>query len=146
MVTAVDELWRNRILRELGTGYDFSHDLLREAAYGEVTPARRWLLHRRIAQGLELLHAGDTDPVAARLATQYARAGDRGKAVAYFRQAAQVAAGRFAHGEAIRLYREALVGHRGHARRAGPRRPGTRGAHRTGRTAQRQGRLRVARP
>ncbi len=91
VVAAVDELWRSRILRELGTGYDFSHDLLREAAYGEVTPARRWLLHRRIAQGLELLHAGDTDPVAARLATQYARAGDRGKAVAYFRLAAQVA-------------------------------------------------------
>ena len=108
VVTAVDELWRNRILQEFGTGYDFSHDLLREAAYAEVTPARRWLLHRRVAQGLELLNAGDTDPVAARLATQYARAGDRGKAVAYFRQAAQVAAGRFALAEAIRLYREAL--------------------------------------
>jgi tetratricopeptide (TPR) repeat protein len=109
VVTAVDELWRNRILREFGTGYDFSHDLLRETAYAEVTPARRWLLHRRIAQCLELLHAGDTDPVAARLATQYARAGDRGKAVTYFRQGAQVAAGRFAHAEAIRLYREALA-------------------------------------
>ena len=108
VVTAVDELWRSRILRELGTGYDFSHDLLREAAYAEVTPARRWLLHRRVAQGLELLHAGDRDAVAAQLATQYARAGGRGKAVAYFRQAAQVAAGRFAHAEAIRLYREAL--------------------------------------
>ncbi len=108
VVGAVDELWRSRILREFGTGYDFSHDLLREAAYAEVTPARRWLLHRRIAQGLELLHPGNTDPVAARLATQYARAGDRGKAVAYFRQAAQVAAGRFAYAEAIRLYREAL--------------------------------------
>jgi len=109
VVSAVDELWRSRILQEFGTGYDFSHDLLRETAYAEVTPARRWLLHRRIAQGLELLHAGVTDPVAARLATQYARAGDRAKAVAYFRQAAQVAAGRFAHAEAIRLYREALT-------------------------------------
>ena len=108
VVTAVDELWRSRILREFAAGYDFSHDLLRETAYAEVTPARGWLLHRRIAQGLELLHAGDTDAVAARLATQYARAGDRGKAVAYFRQAALVAAGRFAHAEAIRLYREAL--------------------------------------
>ena len=108
VVAAVDELWRNRILREFGTGYDFSHDLLREAAYAEVTPARRWLLHRRIAQGLELLHAGDTDAAAAQLAVQYARAGGQAKAVAYYRRAAQVAAGRFAHAEAIRLYREAL--------------------------------------
>ncbi len=108
VVAAVDELWRSRILRELGTGYDFSHDLLREAAYAEVTPARRWLLHRRIAQGIELLHAGHVDPVAAQLATQYARAGDRGKAVAYYQRAAQVAAGRFANAEAILLYREAL--------------------------------------
>jgi DNA-binding SARP family transcriptional activator len=108
VVAAVDELWRDRILREFGAGYDFSHDLLREAAYAEVAPARRWLLHRRIAQGLELLHAGDADPVAAQLAGQYARAGGQAKAVAYYRRAAQVAAGRFAYGEAIRLYREAL--------------------------------------
>ncbi len=109
VVAAVDELWRDRILREFGAGYDFSHDLLREAAYAEVPPARRWLLHRRIAQGLELLHAGDADPVAAQLAGQYARAGGQAKAVAYHRRAAQVAAGRFAYAEAIRLYREALA-------------------------------------
>jgi predicted ATPase len=109
VVAAVDELWRDRILREFGAGYDFSHDLLREAAYAEVPPARRWLLHRRIAQGLELLHAGDADPVAAQLAGQYARAGGQAKAVAYYRRAAQVAAGRFAYAEAIRLYREALA-------------------------------------
>ncbi|HEX7161664.1 MAG TPA: AAA family ATPase [Trebonia sp.] len=108
VVAAVDELWRSRILREFGTGYDFSHDLLRDAAYAEVTPARRWLLHRRIAQGLELLHAGDTDAVAARLAAQYARAGGQAKAVAYYRRAAQVATGRFAHAEAVRLCRDAL--------------------------------------
>jgi len=108
VVGAVDELWRSRILREFGTGYDFSHDLLREAAYAEVTPARRWLLHRRTAQGMELLRAGDTDAVAAQLAGQYARAGDRAKATAYYQRAAQVAAGRFAYAEAIRLYREAL--------------------------------------
>ena len=108
VVAAVDELWRNRILREFGAGYDFSHDLLREAAYAEVTPARRWLLHRRVAQGLELLHAGDVDAVAAQLAAQYARAGGQAKAAAYYRRAGQVAAGRFAYAEAIRLYREGL--------------------------------------
>ncbi len=108
VVEAVDELWRRRIMRELGDGYDFSHDMLREAAYAGVSPPRRWLLHRRIAQGLELLHADDTDAVAAQLAGQYARGGRGDRALSYYRRAADVAAARLAHAEAIRLHREAL--------------------------------------
>jgi DNA-binding SARP family transcriptional activator len=108
VVGAVDELWRRRIMREFRDGYDFSHDLLRETAYAQISPPKRWLLHRRIAQGLELLHADDTDTVAAQLAAQYARGGRPGRAVAYYRRAADVAAGMFAHAEAIRLHREAL--------------------------------------
>ncbi len=108
VVGAVDELWRRRIMRELGDGYDFSHDMLREAAYAGVSPPKRWLLHRRIAQALELLHAGDTDAVAAQLADQYARAGRPERAVAYYRRAADVAASMFAHAEAVRLHRQAL--------------------------------------
>jgi DNA-binding SARP family transcriptional activator/tetratricopeptide (TPR) repeat protein len=108
VVNAVDELWRRRIVREFNDGYDFSHDLLRETAYGQVSPPKRWLLHRRIAQGLELLHAGGTDQVAAQLAEQYARGGRPARAVAYYRRAAEVAAGVFAHAEAIRLDRQAL--------------------------------------
>ena len=105
---AVDELWRRRIMREFGDGYDFSHDLLREAAYAQVSPPKRWLLHRRVAQALELLHADDTDAVSAQLAEQYARGGRAERAVAYYRRAAEVAAGLFAHAEAIRLHSEAL--------------------------------------
>ena len=108
VVGAVDELWRRRIMHEFRDGYDFSHDLLREAAYAQVSPPKRWLLHRRVAQGLELLHADDTDVVSAQLAEQYARGGRPGQAVAYYRRAADVAAGMFAHAEAIRLHREAL--------------------------------------
>ncbi|MGH3194881.1 MAG: ATP-binding protein [Streptosporangiaceae bacterium] len=108
VVGAVDELWRRRIMREYQEGYDFSHDLLRETAYSLVSPPKRWLLHRRVAQALELLHADDTDPVSAQLAEQYARGGRLGRAVAYYRRAADVAAGRFAHAEAIRLHKEAL--------------------------------------
>jgi DNA-binding SARP family transcriptional activator/tetratricopeptide (TPR) repeat protein len=108
VVAAVDELWRRRLVREFGDGYDFTHDLLRDCAYAQVSPPRRWLLHRRIAQGLELLHAGDTDPVAAQLAGQYARGGRPARAVSYYRRAADVAAGMFAHAEAIRLHEEAL--------------------------------------
>ena len=108
VVGAVDELWRRRILHEFGDGYDFSHDLLRETAYVQVSPPKRWLLHRRIAQALELLHADNMDVVSAQLAEQYARGGRPGRAVAYYRRAADVAAGMFAHAEAIRLHKEAL--------------------------------------
>jgi DNA-binding SARP family transcriptional activator len=108
VVAAVDELWQRRILREFRDGYDFSHDLLRETAYAQVSPPKRWLLHRRIAQSLELLHADDADLVAAPLAEQYARGGRPAQAVAYYQRAAGVAAGMFAYDEAIRLHKDAL--------------------------------------
>jgi DNA-binding SARP family transcriptional activator/tetratricopeptide (TPR) repeat protein len=108
VVGAVDELWRRRIMREFRDGYDFSHDLLRDTAYAQVSPPQRWLLHRRIAQALELLHPGNTDLVAAQLAEQYARGGRPARAVTYYRRAADVAASMFAHAEAIRLHKEAL--------------------------------------
>jgi tetratricopeptide (TPR) repeat protein len=108
VVNAVDELWRRRILREAGDGYEFAHDLLRDAAYAQVSPPRRWLLHRRVAQALELLHAGDTDAVSAQLAEQHSRGGRPERAVTYYRRAAEIAASRFAHAEAVRLHSAAL--------------------------------------
>jgi tetratricopeptide (TPR) repeat protein len=47
--------------------------------------------------------------VSARLAEQYARGGRADRAVAYYQRAADLAAGMFAHAEAIRLHREALA-------------------------------------
>jgi len=108
LVQAVDELWRRRILREQSSGYDFSHDLVRDAAYASVSPPRRWLLHRRLAQGIELLHAGHIDAVAAQLAEQYDRGGRPDRALSYFRRAAEVAGAVFANAEAIRHYRRCL--------------------------------------
>jgi tetratricopeptide (TPR) repeat protein len=108
VVQAVDELWRHRIIHEFRDGYDFSHDLLRETAYTQVSPPKRWLLHRRLAQGLELLHADDTDLVSAQLAEQYARGGRPERAVTYYLRAADIATSTFAHAEAIRLHKEAL--------------------------------------
>ncbi|HEX5405818.1 MAG TPA: AAA family ATPase [Pseudonocardiaceae bacterium] len=109
VVAALDELWRRRIVAELPDGYDFSHDLLRDAAYDQVSPPQRWLLHRRLAQSLALLHADDTDVVAAQLADQYARAGRPDQAVTFYARAAEIASCTFAHGEAIRLNRAALA-------------------------------------
>lgn len=113
LVRAIDELWRLGVVRDRsapqGGGYDFTHELLRDAAYRAVSPARRWLLHRRIAQSLELLHAGRVDTVSALLAEQYSRGGRPDRAIYYYRRAAAVASGVFAHAEAVRLHSEALA-------------------------------------
>ncbi|HET6697536.1 MAG TPA: AAA family ATPase, partial [Nocardioidaceae bacterium] len=108
VTSAVDELWRARILREVGAGYAFSHDLLRAAAYDRVSPPRRWLLHRRLAQALELAGGTYGDDVAGLLADQYDRGGRPDRALNHYTEAATIAAGRFALPEAVRLLREAL--------------------------------------
>jgi hypothetical protein len=108
VVRGVDELWRRRILRQVGQGYDFSHDLLRDAAYTMVPPARRWLHHRRLAQALELLHSGRLDDVSAELAHHHARSGRPDRALPFLARAAELATSVFATAEAIRLHRLSL--------------------------------------
>ncbi|MEJ2358436.1 MAG: AAA family ATPase [Deinococcales bacterium] len=109
LVASLDELWRRRIVLEnTSAGYDFSHDILRDAAYETIDPARRSLLHRRVARALELVHAGDTGPVSARLAQHYELGGEIWRAVAAYRNAAQEAARLYSHQEALRLLDRAL--------------------------------------
>ncbi|AIY00365.1 hypothetical protein ART_0766 [Arthrobacter sp. PAMC 25486] len=108
LVRAVDELWRRRILREQHGGYDFSHDLLRDCAYGLVSPPQRWLLHKALARALEAQHPDNRDAVAAQLAEHYCRAGDADKAVAYFVQAGDAATRMFANARAVANYQAAL--------------------------------------
>jgi DNA-binding SARP family transcriptional activator len=108
VVRSVDELWRQGIFREQLSGYDFSHDLVRDAAYASVSPAHRWLLHRRIAQSLQILHGQRQDEVAAQLAEQYDRGGRPDRARHYYRRAAQLAAAVFANSEAVRCFNRCL--------------------------------------
>ncbi len=108
VVRSVDELWRQGIFREQPSGYDFSHDLVRDSAYASVSPPQRWLLHRRIAQSLQILHGEREDEVAAQLAEQYDRGGRPDRARHYYRRAAQLAAAVFANSEAVRCFRRCL--------------------------------------
>src|SRR6266436_1192774 len=68
-VRALDELWHKRIVREHGANsYDFTHDKLREVAYGEISAPQRRMLHRRVAQALEAMHGEeDLDSVCGRI-------------------------------------------------------------------------------
>jgi DNA-binding SARP family transcriptional activator/tetratricopeptide (TPR) repeat protein len=109
VIAAVDELWRRRIIREHSSAsYDFAHDLLRDSAYGGISPPRRGHLHCRVAEALELTHADDPGVAAAALAYHYERAGLRARAVPQHVRAAEVATGVFANQKAVRHYRRAV--------------------------------------
>lgn len=97
LVQGLDELWQHGIIREQGfnrfgiEAYDFSHDKLREVAYQSLSSIRRRLLHRRVAEALELAHADHLDEAAHQLARHFERAGNPGKAITYYEHAAAVA-------------------------------------------------------
>jgi tetratricopeptide (TPR) repeat protein len=108
VVRAVDELWRHGILRQQSGGYDFSHDLLRTAAYAGISPPRRWFFHRRIAHSLELLHADSMDGVAAQVATQFELAGAPDRALEYYERAGDLSTRLFANAQALSDYQQCI--------------------------------------
>ena len=110
LVRGLDELWRRRIVREHGAAaYDFSHDKLREVICGSLSATRQRVLHRRVAEALETIHAAHLDSVSAQIAAHYDQAGRAEPAIAYYQRAAQVARRLYANQEAIAHYRRALA-------------------------------------
>src|SRR6266496_151291 len=110
VVCALDELWHKRIVREHGANsYDFTHDKLREVAYGEISAPQRRMLHRRVAQALEALHAEeDLDSVSGQIASHYERAGMIEQALPSYQRAAAVAQRVYANEDAISLLSRSL--------------------------------------
>ena len=109
VVAALDELWQRRIVRVQGQAgsaslarYDFSHDKIREAACAGVSPARGPLLHRRVAEALERVHAENLDPVCAEIAVHYDAAGLFEQAVTHYQAATKMAQDLCVHQDAIR--------------------------------------------
>ena len=109
LVRALDELWRRHIVRvQADERWDFSHDRIREITYAGIGPARRRLIHRRIAQGMELLFANRLDEASASIAMHLDRGGHPARAVPFLERAAAVAARLSANEEAIRCLTYAL--------------------------------------
>jgi DNA-binding SARP family transcriptional activator/predicted ATPase len=109
-VRALDELWHKRIVREHGANsYDFTHDKLREVAYGEISAPQRRMLHRRVAQALEAMHAEGLDSVSGQIASHYERAGMIEQALPSYQRAAAVARGVYANEDAISLLSRSLA-------------------------------------
>jgi DNA-binding SARP family transcriptional activator len=90
----------------------FSHVLIRDTLYDELTAARRMQLHREAAEALEITYRTDPEPHLAELAQHFVAAaplGVRDKAVAYARRAGERAAAQLAFEEAARHFEIALT-------------------------------------
>lgn len=110
LVGALDELWRRQIVRaQAGERWDFTHDRIREVAYDGIGPARQRLIHRRIAQAMELILADRLDEASASIAMHLERGGLPARAIGFFARAADVAARVSANEEAIRCLTQALT-------------------------------------
>jgi adenylate cyclase len=88
--------------------YKFSHALVQEYIYRCLGRGERRLLHGQVAAALESLYGGHQDEIAIQLAEHFFRADDYGPALHYFALAAESAAHRYAHEEAIMLYTQAV--------------------------------------
>jgi DNA-binding SARP family transcriptional activator len=110
LVTSLDELLRHRIVREIAPClFDFSHDKLRQAVFGELSGARLQLLHRQVAEALLHLVKPDLESKSAEIAVHYEQAGSLQSAVEYYRLAAETARKIFANDLAIQHLQRALA-------------------------------------
>lgn len=109
LISLLDELWERRIIYHAGKGlYDFSHEKLREVAYEELSPGRRDLLHRSIAEALEAVASEDVGPASSRVAMHYEQAGLPARAIPHYVIAAKSSRTRYADNEAIEYFTRAL--------------------------------------
>jgi class 3 adenylate cyclase len=89
--------------------YTFKHALTHDVAYGGLLQERRRVLHARIVDAIEGLHADRPDEQVERLAKHAVRGEVWEKALAYCRQAGLRALGRSVHREAVAAFEEALL-------------------------------------
>jgi DNA-binding SARP family transcriptional activator len=105
----VEELIRRRVLHGLGELFDFTHDRIRDVAYGRLLVPRRKLLHRRLAETLEHVRAENSDIEPLAIGLHYREADVWDRAVVYLRQAAKRAAERGAFRASASCSEEALA-------------------------------------
>jgi len=111
---ALDEAIAERIIGEIPTNPNrlrFTHVLIRDTLYEELTAARRMQHHREAAAALEAVHASELEPHLAEIALHLVAAGPEstGRAIDYAQRAADLAASSLAFEEAGRLYDLALT-------------------------------------
>ena len=113
LARALDEAWRKHVVREQGAlTYDFSHDLIRVAAYAGMSATQRQVTHRVVAQALKRVAAGRDPSEAGQLYGQIAHHYEQGlmpgPAIEFYWKAAKHARESYANAEATDHYRHLL--------------------------------------
>jgi predicted ATPase/class 3 adenylate cyclase len=117
LLEALEEAVAARVIAEMPRmvdRYSFSHALIRETLYEELSTARRVRLHRQIGEVIEELDSGDLEAHLPQLAYHFfegAQGGDVDKAIDYATQAGERATVLLAYEEAVGHHEVALQAH-----------------------------------
>src|SRR5205823_3142671 len=104
------------VLHGVGERFDFTHDRIREVAYAGLLAPRCRFLHRRVAEAIEAVYAGNLEPHALALGRHYRESEAWERAAACLRQAGTAAAERSALRETVVCFDGAIdVGERARA-------------------------------
>jgi len=106
---AVEDMVRHHVLRSVGNEFEFTHDRVRDVAYGRLLAPRRRLLHVAVAEALEAAPVEDRPGEHIEQLAYHAVRGDLlERAVHYLRQAGEKAASRSALQHARVAFEQAL--------------------------------------
>ena len=112
LISVMDRCERYGLVRSnSGLGeekYAFTHELLQEALYETIGPARRRRYHLRIGQVIEKLYASRLEDKYESLAYHFREGNDLEKTVIYSHRAGVKAASHFAYREAVLYFEQAL--------------------------------------
>jgi DNA-binding winged helix-turn-helix (wHTH) protein len=111
LLEALGEAEERDLLLERDGCHDFTHGVIRELIYEELSPIDRMRLHESVGEALEWLCGPDAARHLAELAHHFGAAAvsQPDRALHYAQRAARSAAGAFAYREASALYRSALA-------------------------------------
>jgi DNA-binding winged helix-turn-helix (wHTH) protein/tetratricopeptide (TPR) repeat protein len=88
--------------------FEFSHELGRQVVLSRLSGARRERLHLDVANAIERVYPNAVEDHYSELAQHYSRANDAVRATEYLARAGQRAAERYAYGQAIENFSDAL--------------------------------------
>jgi len=116
LLSSLEEATAARLIIEapgVAHRYRFAHALVRDALYGQLSPARRMVLHRRVAEAIETVHTGRLEDHLPALAYHWARGAssaiDIAKAADYSSRAGDRAMAQLAFEAAAAHYEAALA-------------------------------------
>ena len=107
IATVLEDAERQGVLELVDSRLRFSHDLVARAVYNQVSPIRRQVMHRRVAEQLEKGALRD-QALAADLAHHATQSGDAGLAARAMASAGKLCLRFFANDEAASLARKGL--------------------------------------